>query len=111
VGDAGLREALALPELGGGEHGRGGRDRVREHLALGDAGGDRDRPVDAGRYQAVDPLRGGETVDLGLVLDGDDRAAVGEAKAGRRGVAVDGDDEEPAVAGGFEEPELPRARA
>ena len=64
-----------------------------------------------GAIDAVDPLRGGEPVDLGLVLDRDDRAAVGEAEAGRGRVAVDGDDEQAAVAGGLEQAELPGARA
>jgi hypothetical protein len=82
-----------------------------QHLALCDPGRDRHRPVDPGRDHAVDSLRGGETVDLRLVLDRDDRAAVGEAKAGRGRVAVDGDDEQAALAGGFEETELSCARA
>jgi hypothetical protein len=111
MGDAGLGEALALAELRGGEHGGGRVDRVRERLALGDPGGDRDRPVDPGRDQPVDPLGRGEAVDLRLVLDRDDRAAVGEAEPGGGGIAVDGDDEQPPVAGGLEEPELSCARA
>ena len=110
VGDARLGEALALAELRGGQHGGGRVDRVRQRLALGDPRGDRDRPVDARRDQAVDPLRGGEAVDLGLVLDRDDRAAVGEAEAGRGRVAVDGHDEQAAVTGGLEESELAGAR-
>jgi len=84
---------------------------VRQHLALRDPGGDRHRPVDPWRDQPVDPLRGGEAVDLRLVLDRDDRAAIGKPKAGCRGVAVDGDDEQAALARGFEETELPGARA
>ena len=111
VGDACLGETLALPELRGGQDGGGRADRVRDHLALGDPRRDRDRPVDARRDQAVDPLRGGEAVDLGLVLDRDDRAAVGESEARRGRVAVDGNDEQAAVTGGLEETELTRASA
>jgi hypothetical protein len=111
VGDACLGETLALAELRGCQDGGGRADRVRDDLALGDPRCDRDRPVDARRDQAVDPLRRGEAVDLGLVLDRDDRAAVGEAEAGRGRVAVDGNDEQAAVTGGLEETELARARA
>ena len=64
-----------------------------------------------GAIDAVDALGGREPVDLGLVLDRDDRAPVGEAEAGRGRIAVDGDHEEAAVAGRLEEAELPGARA
>ena len=111
VGHAGRGEALALLQLRRGEDGGGAVDRMRQHLPLGDPRGDRDRPVDARRDDPVDALGGGEAVDLRLVLDRDDRAAVGEAETRSGGIAVERKDEEAAVAGGLEESELSGARA
>ena len=80
----GFGEALALAELRGREH-RGRRvDRVRQHEPFRDPRRDRDRPVDSGRNEAVDPLGGGEPVELRLVLDRDDCATVGAGEPGRR---------------------------
>jgi hypothetical protein len=71
-----------------------------------DARRDRDREVDARRDDAVDSLGAGEPVDGRLVLDGDDRAPVGEAEPGRERVAIDGDDVEAPLVRGLEQPEL-----
>ena len=69
-----------------------GRERMRQAEPLGDPGRDRDRVVGAGRDHAVDLLGPREPLDRRLVLDRDDRAPVGVAKAGRGRVAVGGDD-------------------
>src|SRR5262249_5362648 len=108
---AGLGEPLALPELRGRGDGGGGVEGGGEHRACGDRGGERNGPVDARGDDPVDAPRGGEPVDLRLVLDRDDRPTVGEPEPGRSRVTVDGDDEQPTVAGGFEEAELAGARA
>ena len=105
-----LGEALALAQLRGREHGGRRVDRVRKHEPLGDPGRDRDGPVDAGGDDSVDVLGDREAVDLGLVLDGDDRPPVGETEAGRRRIAVDRDHEEAAAVGRFEEAELSGSR-
>jgi hypothetical protein len=104
--DPGRGEPLALSKLRGRED-RGRRiDRMRERQPLGDPGGDRYRPVDPGRDDPVDALGCGQPVDLGLVLDRDDRPAIGEAESGRGRVTVDGDDEEVSLAGRLEQAEL-----
>ena len=85
-------------------------DRVRQAHPRGDAGRDRDRPVDPRRDDAVHLLRLREPLDAELVLGRDDRPPVGEPEAGRRRVAVDRDDEQPALARRREQPELRRPR-
>ena len=55
---------------------------------------------------SVDALGIGEALQRGLVVERDDRSPIGEAKAGRRGVAVDGDHEEVALARRAQEPDL-----
>ena len=106
-----LREPVALPRLRRRER-RGGRvDRVRQRQPLGDARRDADRPVGARRDDPVDVLRPCEPVDAGLVLGRDDRALVRVREAGRRGVAVDGDHEEVALACGAQQPDLRGPRA
>jgi hypothetical protein len=102
----GFREAFALAELRGREHRGRGVDRVRQHEPFRDPRRDRDRPVDSGRNEAVDPLGGGEPVELRLVLDRDDCAAVCAGEPGRRGIAVGGDHVEAARTCGLEQPEL-----
>jgi hypothetical protein len=77
----------------------------------GDAGGDRDRPVDPRCDHAVDALRARELADGGLVLDRDDRAPVGVLEADRCRVAVAGDQEEPSLTRRAMEPELGRPGA
>ena len=104
--DARLREPLPLAQLRGCEHGGRGIDGMRQRQPLGDAGGDRHRPVDSRSEQAVDALGRGEAVELRLVLDGDDRAAVGETESGRGRIAVGGDHVEVAGARGLEQTEL-----
>jgi hypothetical protein len=84
---------------------------VRQADPVGDARGDRDRPVDPGRDDPVDVLRRDQPVDLRLVLDRDDRPAVGEAKAACGRVAIDGDDEQVPLTGGLEQTELAGSRA
>ena len=69
----------------------------------------RDRKVDSGSDDTADLLRCGKPVDRRLVLDRHDRAPVRMAEAGRRRIAVDGDDVEAALGGRFEQPELPGA--
>jgi hypothetical protein len=110
VRDARFREALSLAQLRGRRL-RGHRvERVRQPEARSDAGRDRDREVDPRRYDPVDALRCGESVDGGLVLHGHDRATIREPEARRERVAVDGDDVEPALVRGLEQPELRRPR-
>jgi hypothetical protein len=75
----------------------------------GDACRDGDRPVDAGRDDAVRLLRGGEHPDRRLVLRGDYRAAVRELEARGAGIAVDREDEEPTLARRPQQAELGRA--
>jgi hypothetical protein len=110
VRNACLGELLALPELRGREDSRRRIDRVRKSEPFGDPGRDRNRPVDSRRDDPVDPLGRREPVDLRLVLDRDDRAAVGEPKSGGGRVAVDGDDEEVPLAGRLEQAELAGSR-
>jgi hypothetical protein len=77
----------------------------------GDARGDGDGPVDAGRDDPVHFLRAGELADRRLVLHRDDRAPVGVLEADRGRIAVAGDDEEAPFPGGTMEPELRGPRA
>ena len=84
---------------------------MRQPEALGDARGDRDRPVDAGRNQSVDALGAGQALDARFVLGRDDRATVGVAEAGRRRIPVERDHVELTCAGSGEQPELGRSRA
>jgi hypothetical protein len=84
---------------------------MRDSAPRRDPGRDRDGPVDARRDHAVDPLRRGQPLDAALVLGRDDRAAVDEGEAGRSGIAVDCDREEPACPRCLEQPELRRAGA
>ena len=79
-----LREPLALAQLVRREHGRRRRDRMRQPGALGDARGDADRPVGAGRDDPVDLERRRQALDRRLVLGREDAAAVGEAEARAR---------------------------
>ena len=80
--DAGRHEPLALLLAGDGDLRRLGRERVRHAEPFRNAGGDRDGVVAAGSNDAVDVLGPREPLDRGLVLDRDDRAPVGIAKAG-----------------------------
>ena len=91
LGHARLGEAVALARLRRRERGGGPVDRVRQRQPLGDARGDADRPVRARRDDPVDVLGPCEPVDAGLVLGRNDRPLVRVREAGRRGVAVDGD--------------------
>ena len=79
---------------------------MRQAEPLGDARGDPDGPVGAGRDDPVDVLGAREPVDAGLVLGRDERALVRVGEAGRRRVAVDGDHEEAALARRAQEPDL-----
>ncbi len=84
---------------------------MRQPEPGGDPGRDGDGVVAAGRDDPVDLLGAGEPLDRRLVLDRDDRAPVGVAKARRGGVAVGRDDGEPAPACGLEHSELRGAGA
>ncbi len=106
VRDAGLHEPLALTELRRGRLRRRRVERMRDTEPGGDAGGDGDGEVDPRRDDAVDALRTGEAVDRRLVLDGHDRPPVGEAKAGRTRIAIDGDHVQAEVVRRLEQPEL-----
>ena len=107
LGHAGLREALALLLLGDGEaRGRCASIGCGRPMALGDARGDPDRPVDPGRDHALDALGVGEALDALLVLGRDDRPPVRVLEPGRRRVAVERDHEEPPLAGCREQAEL-----
>ena len=109
--DARLGEAFALAQLRGREHGRLGRERVRQREPLCDACRDRDRPVDPGSDQSVDPLGARQPLDGGLVLGRNDRPAVGVAEAGCRGLPVDGDHVELTRPRGGQQAELRRSGA
>jgi hypothetical protein len=74
-----------------------------------DPSGDRHRPVDSRRDDAVDPLRARQLDERTLVLGGDDCPAVGELEAEGAWITVGRDDEEAAVASGAKEAELSRA--
>ena len=104
--DARLGEPLPLPDLGHGEGGGLGRDRVREPEPSCEPGRDRHRPVDSRCHDAMRKLGASEAIESFLVLGRDDGAAIGVGEAGRRGVAIARDHEEPALAGGGEQPEL-----
>ena len=105
-----LRQALALAVLEDGERGRLGRDRMRQARVRGEPGGDGDRPVDARSDDPVHLLGARELADRRLVLDRDDRPAVGIREADRGRVAVAGDDEEASLPGGAVQAELRRPR-
>ena len=81
---------------------------MRQPGALGDPGGDADRPVGPGRDQSVDPERPGETLDRRLVLRRENAAPVGEAESGRRRIPVDDRQPDPARTCCLEQPELCR---
>ena len=104
--DSGSGEALPLPRLGGYE--RRGRlvDRVRKPETRRDPGGDADRPVGSRRDDPVDALGTGKAVDSRLVLGGDERPLVRVREAGCRRIAIDGDHEEVALAGGAQKADL-----
>ena len=110
--DAGRREPLALLQLRDGE-----RRRLRRRPGAARPSRAAIRAASAtawsvpGRDDAVDLLRAREPLDGGLVLDRDDRAPVGVAEAGRRRVAVGGDDGQAAGPRGGEHAELRRAGA
>ena len=72
---------------------------------------DADRPVGARRDQPVDVERADQPLDRRLVLGREHAAPVGEAEAGRRRIAVDDGEPEPAGARSLEQPELSRAAA
>ena len=84
---------------------------MRQAEPLGDARRDADRPVGARRDDPVDLARPREPLDPRLVLGRDERPVVGEREAGRRGVAVGGDDVEAARPRRLEQAELRRAGA
>ena len=101
-----LAEALPLPELVRREHRRRRLDRVREPAALGDPRCDADRPVRPRRDDPVDPEGADQPLDRRLVLGREDAAAIGEAEAGRGGIAVDHGDPEAARTRRLEQTEL-----
>ena len=110
VRHAGRRERLALPRLRRGERAGARVDRVRQAEALGDARGDPDGPVGAGRDDPGDLAGAGEAVDALLVLGREHGALVGEGEADGLRVAVDGDHVEVgARPRGLEQAELGRA--
>ena len=76
--------------------------------ARSDSRGDRHGPVDPGCDDTVHLLGGSEHPDGGLVLGGDDGAAIGELESESRRVPVAGDDEEVAFVRGAKETELCR---
>ena len=84
---------------------------MRQREPLRDAGGGRDGMVGAGRDDPVDVLGAREPVDRRLVLDRDDRAAVGVAEARRGGVAVGRHDGQAAPPRRREDAELRRPGA
>ena len=104
-------EPLALPRLRGREHRRGAVDRMRQPEPLGDARRDPDRPVGAGRDDAVDGPGAGEALDALLVLGRDHGAFVRQREADGERVAVDGDHRQVAGRGRLEQAELRRAGA
>ena len=84
---------------------------MREPEPFGEPGCNRHRPVDSRGDDAVDGLGAGETIETLLVLGRDDRAPVGILESRREWIAVAGDHEEAALAGGPQEPELRRPGA
>ena len=78
---AGLVQPLALTQLVGRQHGRLRRQRMGEPRALGDPRGHSDRPVGAGRDQALDAEGADEPADRRLVVRRENAASVGETKA------------------------------
>ena len=84
VRDAGLGEALALPDPRGRDRRGRRRERMREAEPLRHARGDPDRRVRSGRRDAVDRLRLGQPVDRRLVVGWNQRPAVDEREAGGR---------------------------
>ena len=86
-------------------------DRMRQPEPLGDAGGDPDRPVGAGRDDPVDRSGPREPLDPRLVLGRDHRALVREREPGRERVAVDGDHRQVTGRSRLEQAELRRAGA
>ena len=110
-GTPACREPLALAQLVRREH--------RRLRARSDAAGRARSAIRAatptgqsvpGEIDPVDLERAGEPLDRRLVLGREDAAAVGEAEAGRRRVAVDDGDPEAARARRLEQPELCGAR-
>ena len=75
---------------------------MRQAEPLGDPRGDADRPVGAGGDQPVDSQGSRQALDRRLVLGREDAAAVGEAEARRRRIAVDDRHPNAAFAGGLE---------
>jgi hypothetical protein len=67
---------------------------------------DGDRPVRAGRDDAVDPEGPDEPLDRRLVLGREDAAAVGEPEPGSAGIAIDHGDPEAARTRRLEQTEL-----
>jgi hypothetical protein len=105
-----LLEPLPLTKLRAREHRRRRRDRVREAVARCDARSGTDGQFAPRGDHSVDALGLGEALQRGLVVERDDGSPIGEAEAGRRGIAVDGDHEQIARAGRSQQAELPRAR-
>ena len=93
-----LGEALALLQLRDGELGALHRERMGKTELGGDPRRDRHRPVDPGRNHSVHLLGRGQPLERRLVLRRDQRAPIGERKAGRRRIAIGGDHVQPAPA-------------
>ena len=112
MGNAVLGEPLPLPQLRGRDGGRCRRERMGNPHALGHPGCDADRPIGAGRDDAIDLPRTSEPVDALLVLRGENRTLVRKGEPGCTWVAVDCDDGEVVPPPcGLEEAELRRPRA
>jgi hypothetical protein len=91
MGNARRGEHLPLPRFRRRKRAGVRVDRVREGHPFRDPCRDPDRPVGAGRDDAVDVPSPGQPVDRLLVLRGEHRALVGESEAGRLRVPVDRD--------------------
>jgi hypothetical protein len=109
LGQAGLREPLALSLPRDCELRRLGGDRMRQGEPRGNPCSDRDRVVGAGRHDPVDLFGSGQAFDRRLVLDRDDRPPVCVPEARRRRIAVGCDHERPGLPGRREDAELRRA--
>ena len=106
LGHTGRLEPLALTELVRREHGGLRGDRMRQPGVLGDPRGHSDRPVGARGDDPVDVERAHEPLDRGLVLGGEEAAAVGEHEPGRARIAIDHGHPQSARTRGLEQTEL-----
>ncbi len=69
---------------------------------------DRDRPIDSGRDDPVHLLGFRQPIERRLILSGDERPSIGEREPDRTGIAIRGDNEQPALARGLEQTKLRR---